>query len=357
VYGRTVSAYSSSLNWAETYSPTVINAAGIKSLLYTNPNREETTDPMYNTNEKTFAHDCNGHRITQPNSSTPIYLMNPNSSAMVSLYASYVSSMLSSKGNYTAILDDEPDDWYALSAMPCNYVSTTWSNAYANEMKSLPRPAIYNGLGIQGRNNSISTTINFNSVAMGGMMEACYTAPWSPPLSSGAYWQTNENIEIKMAAQRKFLICLSNNHTTASTTTGIAYRKYAYASFLLTYDVNNSSLWEGFVTASGYKVEPESKLVALNPVIATPSTIAGLKTASGVYARQYKACYIGGKLVGACAAVVNSDPTYAHAFPYTTYHHTLLLTGGGILDGGTVSAAGPAPPTSMARMTGLIAFP
>jgi hypothetical protein len=353
-HGRPFSAYGSTLTWAETYAGTNASAAGIKTIFYTNPNRTQQGDPLFTSDESTFAHTCSGSRIVQPGTSPPLYLMNPNSSDLVSLYKSYVAKQLSQQ-HFDAIFDDEPYDWYALSAMPCNYVASTWLNAYVNEEKAVGHPVFYNGLGNFGANISISPDIQLNPGAIGGMGEGCYSARWNPRLAYGPYWTAFENTEITMAAQNKIFICYSNDLTTASS--AIASRIYTYASFLLTYNLSTSMIWEYYETASGYTVEPESELVAQSPVVATPSSVSSLKTSTGTYGRRYNACYIAGKSVGACAVVVNSDNASSHAFPYTGYHHTLLLSGGGILDGGTISAAGPAPPSSLAPTTAVIAFP
>lgn len=351
-HGRVFSAYASTLTWAQTFSGSAVAATGIKTMLYTNPNRIRPTEPMYTSDESTFAHTCSNTRITTTGT-TNDYFMNPLSTDMVSLYKSYVSNELSTQ-HFDAIFDDGPYDFYALTAMPCNFNPTTWLNAYINEMKAIGHPVLYNGLGNFGANNTLSPSIQVNPGAIGGMAEGCYAAEWHPFLSPGETWILFENTEITMAQQNKIFICYANDISTAST--AIASRLYAYASFLMTYNVQTSVLWEYYGTTSGYTVEPESKLVALSPVVATPSSVTSLRTATGVYGRQYHACYIGGTSVGKCAVVVNPDPSNSHAFPYTGYHHTLALTGGGILDGGTVSSQGPAPPSSLAPLTAAIAF-
>jgi hypothetical protein len=353
-HGRAFSAYGSTLTWAETYAGTNASAAGIKTIFYTNPNRTQQGDPLFTSDESTFAHTCAGSRIVQPGTSPPLYLMNPSSSDLVSLYKSYVAKQLAQQ-HFDAIFDDEPYDWYALSAMPCNYVASTWLNAYVNEEKAVGHPVFYNGLGNFGANISISPDIQLNPGAIGGMGEGCYSARWNPRLAYGPYWTAFENTEIAMASQNKIFICYSNDLTKASS--AIASRVYTYASFLLTYNLSTSMIWEYYETTSGYTVEPESQLVAQSPAVATPSNVSALKTSTGAYGRRYNACYIAGKSVGACAVVVNPDNASSHAFPYTGYHHTLLLSGGGILDGGTISAAGPAPPSSLGPTSAVIAFP
>ena len=353
-HGRPFSAYTSSLTWAETYSGSAVHAAGIKSIFYTNPNRQGPGETMYTSDETTFAHTCANARIKQTGSTYTVYLMDPLAPNMVKLYTSYVKNELSQQ-YFDAIFDDDADDYYALAAMPCSFNTTTWLSAYIAEEKALLHPVFYNGLGIFSSTGGVSSSMAMNAGAIGGMAEACYSTEWGPqPIVNGSKWLTFENTEIAMAQQNKIFICYSNDLATAST--AIAARIYVYASFLLTYNVNTSLLWEYFGTTSGYTVEPESKLVALSPAIATPSSITGLRTSTGVYARKYGACYIGGTSVGACAVVVNSDNVYSHAFPYTGYHHSLSLSGGGILDSGTVSAKGAAPPANLAPRTAVIAF-
>lgn len=352
-HGRPFSAYAATLTWAETYAGTNAASVGIKTILYTNPNRTEQGDALYTTDETTFAHTCSGTRIVQPAASQTLYVMNPNSSNLVNLYKSYVAGRLS-KQHFDAVFDDEPYDWYAVSGMPCNYVNSTWLNAYINEMKVLAHPVIYNGLGNFGANVSLSPTIQLNPGGIGGMGEGCYSARWNPRLSYGAYWSAFENTELAMAQQGKIFICYSNDLTSAGT--AVAARIYTYASFLLTYDLSTSMIWEYWGTTSGYTVEPESELVATSPVVAAPSSVSSLQTSTGAYGRRFNACYIAAKAVGPCAVVVNPDSANSHAFPYTGYHHTLLLSGGGILDGGTISTAGPAPANSLGPLTAAIAF-
>ena len=58
---------------------------------------------------------------------------------------------------------------------------------------------------------------------------------------------------------------------------------------------------------------------------------------------------------GACVAVVNPDGS-ARAFPYSGYRRTLLLRGGGVLDGGTASIAAVMPPGTVPPLSAVIAF-
>jgi hypothetical protein len=93
-------------------------------------------------------------------------------------------------------------------------------------------------------------------------------------------------------------------------------------------------------------------------VLPEPTSILNLIAFTGVFAREYRACYIQGKLVGKCAAVVNSQHSGTpRSFPWPRkYRHTLVLTGGGVLDGGTIATNGPPPPASLDGEQAVIVF-
>jgi hypothetical protein len=154
----------------------------------------------------------------------------------------------------------------------------------------------------------------------------------------------------------KYFVCGGANPKPALT--AISERIYQYASFLLTYNHDTSMISEHFQTFTKFQVEPESELVALQPLTSEPSDISSLLQSTGVYAREYGACYVSGAYVGKCAAVVNSDlPGTPESFPWPgKYRHTLVLTGGGVLDGGTMSTNGPPPPASLDGEQAVIVF-
>jgi hypothetical protein len=132
---------------------------------------------------------------------------------------------------------------------------------------------------------------------------------------------------------------------------------YAYASFLLSYNPALDMLWEEFATPSKFHVFPEEQLVALDPAVATPSSIAGLAQSGGSYGRLYNECFVAGKFVGACAVAVNPNEGTTAPFPFPQFAHTLTLSGYDVLDGGTMSTQGPQPPEYLAQGQAVIAFP
>ena len=345
--------YAPHVNWVmgKASDGNAISAVGIKVMVYTNPNREYKTDPLYTSDESTFAHTCAGARIT---TSDGAYLMNPASTSLWSLWENLIDTY-QSQGHVDAFEADDAADLYGVSAIPCGYTAANWLSSTISEDASVSAPIVYNNLGLFSW-DKVSPGIGLNASATGGLMENCYAEWWNPALLHDGDWRAIEDTEIQMAAQHKDLFCFAMSRTAGAS--AIGSRQYVYASFLLTYDPNTSILFEDYqTTPSHFWVFPESELVALNPVLPAPATITGLQVSTNVYAREYNTCYIRGSYVGPCAAVVNSDGSSSHPFPFPTkYHHAMTLSGGGVLDGGTVTTTG-APPSTMPALSGVVAFP
>jgi len=309
---------------------------------------------MYSNDETTFAHDCNKNRIQFPKHDNR-YLMDPHSQQLLSLWQNYVAT---SGGQFDAIEDDTTNNFFGATAMPCNFNQGGWTAELNTMITNLGRPVLYNGLGnIDFTHPQISTAIGLNRSSIGGMMEGCYSALGDTnPKPHEPIWRIEENTELRMAALHKLFICRGLNIDSA--VSSIDSRIYMAASFFLTYDPATSMLSEKFATPSRFGGEPESQLVPTLPFVPMPTTIAGLKLSSWVYGREYSACYLRGQAVGPCAMAVNIDPMFAsHPFPWRSkYGHTLVLSGGGLLDGGTIATDGPAPPVLIPGVDAVIAF-
>ncbi len=359
-YGTTSISWSSAapyLTWAQTgaQSATAIHNAGIKTQLYVDPNvTANDGDPMYTDNSATFAQTCGGSRIYYVYDGLAMYVMNIGGSAMRSLFANYVKGMISS-AHYDVVYEDNSGALQALpiSTFPCSYNTSTWLD-YGEELNNASPIPVMSG-GLEDLNNrSISLSINLlsSSNTMGGNYEHCYSDNGTPKMG-GWLWQVQESTEIDVAARGKYFECQLRNSNSASSSTNA--RLYALASFLLTYNPNTSILWEQFSTPSGLHVLPESGLLALSPNV-VPSSLSNVTLSGGTYGRQFGACYYRGTSVGKCAVVVNPD-SVAHPFPYNGYHHTLVLSGSGVLDGGQVYTNGGPPPSSLGGTEAAIVFP
>ena len=345
------------LTWAVVDGPQSwsAKAAGVKTIMYTNPNRQGPTDPMYTSDETTFAHDCNGHRITiliRPWQ----YLMDPHSTHLVSLWQQAVAR---ASGAFDAVFEDNAVQVDGdVSALPCNFSQTDWENATNNLQDNSGLDVIWNSNlsrvdGFAGP----AYGITLNPTAIGGSSEGCYSSADATTVKPRSYyWKALENTELTMVKQHKPWLCRGNNMSVAATVPD--WRIYMTASYLLTYDPAYTIYSEKFATFSNFEIEPEAELVPEAPLVAQPSSISWLELANNVYGREYARCYLKGRYIGACAMAVNIDNVdYPHSFPWPgKYSHTLVLSGGGVLDGGTVSASGPAPPALIPGNDAVIAI-
>ena len=336
-------------------------AAGILTATYLNPNRQRAGEPMWTNDSSTFAHDCSGARILiEPNPMPDTYLMDPHSTHLRSLWKTAYENLLKAGHAYDADFDDTADEIHKALASPCRWNQTDWTNASNAMNASFAHPIIYNGLMFYTVSDGIhlSPVMALNTTAMGGMAEDCYVSRNTDPFVRTVYWQATEDTEIAQADRDRLFICQSTLYADAAAS--ISLRTYYVASFLLTYRVAYDMEDTSFRTPSELHVMPESQLVVQHPVDTQPSDISKLQTAPGVYARQYDGCYIRGTLIGGCAVVVDSEKETSplQPFPYPgQYHHTLKITGSGIIDGGAISAAGPAPPAKLGGTQAVIAFP
>lgn len=333
-------------------------AAGVKTIIYTDPNRVSQDSPEWSNDESEFAHDCSNQRITIVNAKQLTYLTNPTSSVLLGLWQQHVSFYNQiGYAQYNLVFEDTPLV-ANVSAMPCNFDQSAWIAAQNVMGTGLNYPILFNGLGnLLNGPDSISPAIGLLPTSAGGNMEGCYSNADGPhPMPNLRVWHTFEDTEIQVLASGKMFFCRGFN--AAPDTISQVARMYMLGSFLLTYDPALAVFSPKFQPAnSGFWIEPEDQLVALDPVLAQPSSIDQLNQGTNVYGRQYKKCYYAGHWIGPCASVVNSDMDgNAHPMPWTNvYHHTLVVTGGDILDGGTASMSGPAPPSFIPGSTAIIA--
>lgn len=349
------------LDWVRTgiVNANVLHAAGFKVEIYSNPNRVQSNDPLYSTTSAAgFAKTCSSSRVYDRFAGITQFVTVPGSSALKTSYGSLVAKTIA-QGHVDAMFEDNAGaledfgvPFYA--SLPCGYTDSTWITGEEALEDSLPVGTIFNGLSaFHDHGVSLSMAIVRGAPKnMGGEIEHCFSD--NSHAEQGSWpWTATENTQLQVTAVHKLFQCQAVNSYAASSETKA--RIYTLASFLMTYNPSYSVLWELFGTPSGLHVMPESQFVALDPTT-NPSNISQLKQAGGSYVRIYNACYYAGRLVGKCAMAVNSD-YYAHTVSLPGFHHTLALSGNGILDGGTVSFAGAAPPSTLAATSAVIALP
>lgn len=341
------------------------HAAGIKTVLYTNPMMPHSSG-SYDMNEITSSYagvqakDCSGNSVrTYSNTGYLADMTNfAAGSYMSAVVNDYANNALSANPGYANPFDlvfmDNANSFYGVSAMPCNYSSSTWTADMDSAIQAEPYQTLINTLSVTTSSIPGKVAGLQASNIVGGEYEACY---------NDRQWTAEEEAQIQTISALKsqgkspgagFWCYLDGTSSDGSTATGL--RMFAYASFLLTYDPNYSVFQESFASSpSTFKVMPETQFVPMEPQ-KTASAISDLQTSSGAYVQQYAYCYYKRNLVGSCEIVVNPGTATVSVPNLGNYAHSVVLTGSGVLDGGQVTFDGGAP-ASLAPGTAAILTP
>lgn len=241
-------------------------------------------------------------------------------------------------GAYDALFSDDAGAVGGITP-PCGYAQSTYDAQVNAVHAALLTPTFVNALGGAPDPSQAVDMVNPPNV-LGAMCEQCYTTNSSTgdKVQLGTAWQNVENAEIATIVKEKIFWLYARATGPASSESGL--RMYAFASFLLTYSPNYAMFQEALSTPSGFPVMPEAGFVPFKPRT-TETNVSGYIGPGGAYLREFAACYYHTYFVNSCAVVVNPT-TGAVPVPTTSYAHSLVLMGGGVLDGGTVRFNGPA---------------
>jgi hypothetical protein len=270
--------------------------------------------------------------------------------------------------SWDAVFADDSAAPHFEGFVPCGTTASTFTAAIYKMLAATRRPVIFNGLSVSAKQPEERTLYAVPNV-IGGMRETCYSGSSAFGFARdfvvtteqhfyGApndEWTQTEDDQLYAARLGKLFVCLSNAADQGASATGA--RTYVYASFLLTYDPRTSILFEEFAPTrpGGLTVYPETGLVPTHPDRSQPMEVASLAR-GGVYVREYDSCFYRGSYVGRCAAVVNPGSA-SQTYPLgSKYQHTLVLSGGGVLEGGVASTSGPAPKSFVEGSSAVIAI-
>jgi hypothetical protein len=328
----------------------LVRSAGIKTVLYTNPLMPVPSNPyeyplITGSYTNVQAKDCSGNAVrTYSGTGYLTDVTQPSAGTFVNTVISdYVNNLNYGNPGYLNPFDlifvDNANSFYGSSAMPCGYSSSTWTANMDAAIAAEPYPTLMNTLSVS--ESAIPGKIaglQASNVA-GGMYEHCYNdRQWTP--EEDAQIQAVNQIKSQGKSPGPAFWCYLDG-TSADGSTVIPQRLFAYASFLLTYDPNYSVFQESYASSpSTFKVMPETGFVPLEPV-STPASVSDLQTASGAYVQQYSYCYYRGSLVGGCEIAVNPGSSAVSVPNPKNLMHSVLLSGSGVLDGGSVSFSGP----------------
>jgi hypothetical protein len=355
------------VDWAADPDPAnaaAVKAAGMKIYAYTNPNRVYScawcSPVMYAKvvrDPAVQAKTCFGTTITVEHGAG--ILTDPRVGSLTEYYRQAIALRASStRAVWDAFFEDDAADAIYTDGhvTPCGYTQASWLAATINLTRAQRVPIIFNGLQL---GKSVLPLADVETV-VGGMYEGCYTIRNTNGVRgdgklSDPWWADAEDIELAMAAKHKIFWCYGRATVDAAAAHDL--RIYHFASFLLTYSPRWSLIEARYRTASRLPVMPEWQLVLVAPIVRHVGTVSDIRFSSGAYGREYARCYWRGISIGSCATAVNPDNRASREDPYAArYRHTLVLRGGGVIEGGSASVDGPAPPQLLAPLSAVIVF-
>lgn len=267
-------------------------------------------------------------------------------------------------GAYNCIVDDNGDCSSAYgaahSAPPlCDYTGGYWCYKYgetarewddeANPQQSYAIDAIdlsnASRLPVIGNNGIGTDTYDLEWLRAANVEGALWEGAWQPS-AGGVAWAAKADAVLVYHSLNKYVVELSKDSNALM---------FQIASHWIVYDPTYSieALAEvnPATTAAGRNdtTFPEELIVPTLPRVATPSnnTVTTFEVASGVFVREYSACYQDGASIGYCAAIVNTNGSTASISGLTErYGHVLVHnTGATWAAGGTPIWSATVPAT------------
>ncbi len=380
-----------------------VRSAGIKTVIYLDPNL--CSGAFASGPNRDAGPDCSilgddafYHRDGRPEaaltvSSTGTILQkwgNPASPALQAASRDWALKVERSDGAYDLIMIDDaspPPEWWrqswcwgvghfaggeytckgqeAAGTFGSDYSRESWQKGEAALAAAMPLPVLFNGIGGFTPSESQAAVASVAADARnvwGGMCENCFYAnqgnAHNPFLWTGPILDANLTGAMRVIRAGRNLIVVDDDVSDPVT------RERALADMMLFYDPDHLYVaGRACGNVSLIHACPEQSLTFYEPAGPYPAGPASVKTPTGIYAREFAACYDRGRRVGPCAAVVNPDVYASHALPHLAhdYRHTLVLHGTGPCncygDSGFLTFDGPPPPARLPKATGFVLFP
>ncbi len=219
-------------------------------------------------------------------------------------------------------------------------------DAWIAYLSVAPRPLFVNGYdpgtGLPSYGGAILRSANVR----GELHESCFRGE---RLAADDRWAFIEDSLLANTATQRYAVCFMMGRPTPAT------RAYTLASWWLSYDPRWSIAAPIDAMAPGRSsILPELDIVPRAPLRDPGEHVASLRTDTGAYAREFRACTQDRAELGPCAAVVNPSLRVV-PLPKLTgrYAHALVLDDADELSGGRARFTG-AVPSALPPQSGVI---
>jgi hypothetical protein len=326
-----------------------VQRAGIKTVLYANPlmpvpGNSYEFPAFQGSRANLQAKDCNGDTVRSYDGKGYLLdVMQPQAAHFVresvDYYLNRVREYLPARSRVPVNLMfiDNANSFYGVSPMPCGFDQQRWTEGMASALAGTPYPVVINTLSVGLSQVPAKVQALRGRNVVGEMYEHCFV---------DRQWSAEETAQIEALALLRALHkkpgpgfwCYVNGGSSTGLTADAAtsQRLFNYASFLLSYDPAYSVYQTAYASPpSTFSVMPETQLVPMDPQRRVKD-IESLRAPGGAYVQQFQYCYYRRKALGPCEVAVNPGDGAAELPNYHHYHHTVVLSGNGVLDGGHV---------------------
>lgn len=344
-----------------------------KAVFYVDPNHSYNNSPsscmshpdgdvVGAASESWFVHNTgssdSAHRVYGKSSDgCRIWEMNPKSGGFQKWWQNY---LVSHADNYDLYLLDNdpmdiPDAGYFPSGGGCNpwpSICNSTEEISNNTAEVSARASFVNAMNHSDgkpmhffyQQSSFNTTLDLSAFSasnrfVGFTCEGCISTYAFPARSTFYERVLNEMAAVNSSPGAYLLISHGNASAGSATqilqrlvTTGIIWLAYSEGHTIVQPDLesntNNLAVW------------PEDLIYPSEPLQSMTSGANDLKVASGVWRREFKSCFQGGRSFGKCAVVVNSTGSslvVRSSWLSQTYKHVVKLSGGDVLAGGSAT--------------------
>jgi hypothetical protein len=299
----------------------------------------------------TLSQSCNGA------SSYPVYATDFTNAGVQAYFANYLRQNANAWNYY--FMDDTSgtvvDQFYGPSGgmcggicystqeFPTNAAVVAGHGSFINAMthsNGSPMKFFYNGLSYDGATTPNDLGVEESSANfVGAACENCVVDNGIPV--PGFYGDALNGMAKMNAIDGAQFIVLSNGFSAAGSSSQIEQRLITIAIAWLGFSPGHTIVWENLEdNTNNLSVWPEEQLYPLQPVEGMSSSSQDISVATGIYRREFAACYQKGAPIGQCAAIINatsSAVTVQSSWLKQTYGHVVQLAGGDTLSGGSVS--------------------
>jgi hypothetical protein len=222
---------------------------------------------------------------------------------------------------------------------------------------------VFNGLaGYDGKEATaaITSVVIGAPNAWGAMCDTCFYGiedhqnPW--------LW-TSPILEERLDGMMRVIAAGKSVFVVNPSVTSPAIRARALADIMLAYDPDRLWQWgDACGERSHIRACPEAALTFYAPYRPYPKNTATLAAPGGTYVREFAQCFDNGRLLGACATVVNPDRLAARPAPAlrNAYRHSLVIHGTALCncygEPGAIFENGPAMPSPLPPASAYVIF-